>query len=114
MRPVTATGPAAATEPSDDVEERLAVFRGAANSASVRSDVYHAWFILRAYAPQDIEAIEVDASATDPARAQLLNELEPAFEHRGFIVLDRSTVQDPKDRPRVLLQTELDGTTSDN
>jgi len=114
VRPLETIADFMPIDPTDDNEERLALFRGAANSASVRSDVFHAWYILRAYAPQDIEGIAVDPMMTDEERAALLNDLEPQFEHRGFIVLDRSNVQDPTDRPRVLLQTELDGTTSDN
>jgi len=114
VRPMSVGGDVSPTEPVDDYEERLAVFRGMANSSSVRSDVYHAWFILRAYAPQDIEAITIDPMLPDRDRAALLNELTPEFEHRGFVVLDRSNVREPTDRPRVLIQTELDSTTASN
>jgi len=100
--------------PTDDPEERLSLFRAAANSASTRSDVFHAWYIVRAYSPAAIEAIEVPAGATDQERAELLNELEPAFERRGFVVLDRSNVAAPTDRPRIVQRVDLGSTGANN
>jgi|GEM_PF-2087907 len=101
-------------EPTDDPEERLAIFRAVSNVASTRSDVYHAWYILRAYSPAAIEAIEVGPSLTDMEKVELLNELEPVFERRELVVLDRSNVADPADRPRVIQRVELDATGADN
>lgn len=105
---------AVSLEGTDDVEERLAQFRAVANVAGTRSDVFHAYYILRAYAPQEIEAIAVSASASPLERAELLNELTPAFQRRGVVVLDRSNVALPTDRPRVLLRARLGLTSAGN
>lgn len=103
------------TEATDDVEERLALFRAVSNIATTRSDVYHAWYIARAYAPAAIEGVEVDPMlSTIDERAELLNDLPVAFEERGFLVLDRSNVRLPTDRPRILLRVVLDSTTAAN
>ncbi len=101
-------------DPTDDPEERLALFRAVSNVASTRSDVYHAWYIVRAYAPAAIESVTVEPGLSEQERADLLNDLPVAFEERGFLVLDRSNVSRPTDRPRVLLRTVLDSTTAAN
>jgi len=103
-------------DPVDDPEERLALARSALDIASTRSDVFTAWFILRAYDPEQIEAIPTDGVA--PAnRPMLLDEgmvdivespgLEPVYESRWLCVFDRSEVSSPVDRPRILLFVEL-------
>lgn len=94
-------------DPIDDAEERLAVFRAISNIATTRSDVFTAWFVVRAYDPRRIDAIEVPAGANQEERAQLLNQLEPTHESRWLAVFDRSNVRRPTDRPRVLLFTKL-------
>ncbi len=94
-------------DPIDDAEERLAVFRAVSNIVSARSDVYTAWFVIRAYDPRRIEAIEVPVAASNAERAALLNQLEPTHESRWLAVFDRSNVRTPTDRPKVLLFTRL-------
>ncbi len=94
-------------DPIDDAEERLAIFRAVSNIVSTRSDVYTAWFVVRAYDPRRIEAIEVPVSSSNIERAALLNQLEPTHESRWLAVFDRSNVKTPTDRPKVLLFTRL-------
>ncbi len=97
-----------ANEPADDAEERLALYRAISNIASTRSDVYIAWFVVRGYDPDVIESIQVE-DTNDPLEAMESEDPEftPAYESRWMVVLDRSNVRRPTDRPRVLLQVEL-------
>ncbi len=98
-----------AIEATDDVEERLAIFRAVSNLTSTRSDVYHVWYVARAYSPAAIEAVEVPPTLSSiEERAELLNDLPIAYEERGFVVLDRSNVRRPTDRPRVLMRVVLE------
>ncbi len=109
-------------EAIDDPEERLALYRALANIVSTRSDIFTAWYILRAYDPLDIESITIDTSIanTDEKIVDLMNPgspftpnpgdhrgLVPTFERRILVIFDRSNVRNPTDRPRILLQVEL-------
>ena len=108
-------------EASDDAEERLAIFRAISNIVSTRSDIFTAWYILRAYDPKDIEAITIPAGLSDeraivdlmnPNSPHALNSdthpgLLPAWERRILVIFDRSNVRRPTDRPKVLLLVEL-------
>ena len=103
-------------DPVDDPEERLALVRSALDIASVRSDVFTAWFIIRAYDPEQIEAIQAPNSIGETARAELMNPgsgavvspgLNPVYETRWLAVFDRSEIRRPNERPRVLLLVEL-------
>lgn len=99
--------------PSNDPEERLALFRAVSNLVSTRSDVYLAWFIVRGYSPDRIEQIQV-TDTTAEGIATLMDTEEgfrPVYETRWLAVLDRSNIQLPTDRPRVLLLVELPPTT---
>ncbi len=91
---------------TDDVEERLALFRAVSNIASTRSDVFTAWFMIRGYDPAAIEAIEVNGTSDEDINGYL-NQLVPTFEERWLAVFDRSNVRTPTDRPRVLLLVKL-------
>lgn len=99
--------------PTDDAEERLALYRAVSNIVSSRSDVFVAWFVLRGYDPEQIEKIQVQGG-NNPSDAQVrlaMNNAEtpfrPRYESRWLVVFDRSNVRKPTDRPRVLLKVEL-------
>jgi hypothetical protein len=103
-------------DPQDDPEERLALVRSALDIASTRSDVFTAYFILRAYNPEQIEVIQTQGSTDPQLLAELLDEaalpipspgLSPVYESRWMGVFDRSQVSRPNERPRVLLLVEL-------
>jgi hypothetical protein len=97
--------------PSDDPEERLAMFRALSNIVTQRSDVYIAWFVLRGYSPDVIEQIPTDGnSSVDIENAMNLPEFRPAYETRWLAVLDRSNVRTPLDRPELLMLVELPNT----
>jgi len=91
----------------DDLEERLALVRAISAVTSTRSDVFITWFVIRGYSPAAIEAIPVPADADEDEKAELLNQLEPAHESRWLVVLDRSNVRKPTDRPEIILLTQL-------
>lgn len=93
---------------SNDTEERLALFQAISNVVSTRSDVFTAWFVIRAYDPKAIEAIDTtEAGSDNNLRAALLNELSPAYESRWLVVFDRSNIRQPTDRPRIIMSVEL-------
>ena len=96
-------------KPTDDPEEKLAIFRSLANIVSTRSDVYLAWFVLRGYDPEVIESIKVaSANNVNDANAAMDSaDFRPAYESRWLVLLDRSNVKKPTDRPRILMKVEL-------
>lgn len=81
----------------NDFAERIQVLSALSNVASVRSDVFACWFIVRGYTQEDCENLGPD----DP--------MTPSVERRFLMVIDRSNVsslqKDPK--PRVILFKEL-------
>lgn len=95
------------TPPIDDPQERLALYSAVSNTVSTRSDVFTAWFVIRGYDPEAIEAIRVPGPPTDAELKQYMGMLRPKFEQRWLAVFDRSNVRRPTDRPRVLLLVEL-------
>jgi len=108
--------PAATFDPVDDAEERLALARSALDIAAARSDVFTAYFVLRAYNPEQIEVIQTSGIGDPVLLSQLLDEqgnpnpspgLRPIYESRWMGVFDRSVVTRPNQKPRVLLLVEL-------
>ncbi len=94
-------------DPDNDQEERLAFYRMVSNIVSTRSDVFTAWFVIRAYDPEAVEAIEVLTTPNSEDLRDLFEDLRPSFETRWIAVFDRSGVRKPTDRPRILLLAEL-------
>jgi hypothetical protein len=99
--------PTGLNDPTDDPEERLALYRAVSNLVSSRSDVYIAWFVIRGYDPDTIEGIKVNQGQEVSAMENDDPEFAPAYESRWLVVYDRSNVKRPTDRPRVILQAEL-------
>lgn len=91
--------------PANGQAQRIALYRALANIVETRSDVFGAWFIVRAYDPNVIESIRVDTS--DPLAAMEDERFTPAYESRWFVVYDRSSIDDPSDTPEILLQVQL-------
>ena len=96
-----------AADPTDDAEERLALYRAVSNLVSSRSDVFIAWFVIRGYDPDKIERIKVTTGSELDAMENEDPEFAPDYESRWLVVYDRSNVKRPTDRPRVILQAEL-------
>lgn len=91
-------------QPADDIEEKLAIFRGMVNCASTRSDVFLAWFIVRGYDPDLIESIEITGT---PENALNDERFVPTYESRWLCLFDRSNMVRPTDRPKLLMFVEL-------
>ncbi len=77
--------------------DKLAIGNALLNTVSVRSDIFTVYFLIHGYSPEDIEA--VDGRPQEP--------LIPSFAKRFAMVLDRSNVFSPGDKPRVLLLREV-------
>ncbi|MBL8764029.1 MAG: hypothetical protein JNM07_07150 [Phycisphaerae bacterium] len=80
---------------ADNPGERLALADAVLNSVTVRSDVYCVWFVVHGYTRADVEGID----QSEP--------LLPSVQRRYVMVLDRSNVKNPGDRPRVLMLREV-------
>lgn len=98
-----------AYNPVDDAEERLALFRALSNIVSSRSDVFIVTYVLRGYDPDQIESIDL-AAYPDPIEAMNDPLFTPRYETRRLLVVDRSNMTRPTDRPRILYETELPST----
>jgi hypothetical protein len=87
------------TEPvdplADEFDERLVLANAIAGSITVRSDVYAVWFVLHGYRESDCTGLATD----DP--------LIPSVSRRFLMVLDRSGVVNPGDKPDILLFREV-------
>jgi len=96
-------------DPTNDAEERLAVYRALSNIVTTRSDVFLAWFVIRGYDPQAIELIPTSGSADN--RLKSMDDprynFGPVYESRWLAVFDRSNVKRPTDRARVVMLLEV-------
>lgn len=79
----------------DDHDERLALTNGVLNSASVRSDYFACWFLVHGYQESDVKNLRPE----DP--------MVPTVARRFLMVVDRSNVVSPGQRPRVVLFKEV-------
>ena len=106
---LAAPDPVQSTNPVDDPEERLAIFRAVSNIVTTRSDVFLAWLVLRGYDPEPTERIPVTGTGNVALQQMDLQDtpFRPAYESRWLAVLDRSNVRRPTDRARVVLLIEL-------
>lgn len=76
-------------------QSELLLANAAMNPTSVRSDYFAVWFLLHGYRRSDVENL----SDTDP--------LVPSVARRFVMVVDRSNVIRPGDRPRIVLFREV-------
>ncbi|MCW5775282.1 MAG: hypothetical protein KIS87_02400 [Phycisphaeraceae bacterium] len=80
---------------ADDWAERLVIANAAMSSVSVRSDVFAVWFVLHGYQESDVKGLANDQPMT------------PSIARRFLMVVDRSNVVRPGDKPRILLFKEV-------
>ncbi|GIK17939.1 MAG: hypothetical protein DYG93_08385 [Leptolyngbya sp. PLA2] len=80
---------------ADDWAERLVIANAAMSSVSVRSDVFAVWFVLHGYQESDVKGLATDQPMT------------PSIARRFLMVVDRSNVVRPSDKPRILLFKEV-------
>lgn len=79
----------------NDYDEQLTIANAVLNSITTRSDVFCVWFVVHGYLPSDCEGLGAD----DP--------LVPSIARRYVMVVDRSNVTSPTDKPRILLFQEV-------
>lgn len=82
-------------EIDDDFDERLALANAALSSTNVRSDYFAVWFVMHGYRESDVNGLGND----DP--------LIPSVARRFLMVVDRSNVIEPGDKPRIVLFKEV-------
>ncbi|MEM7756304.1 MAG: hypothetical protein AAF297_11775 [Planctomycetota bacterium] len=74
----------------NDLDERLAIFNAVSNIATVRSDLYAVWFVVHGYRESDV----ANLLPSDP--------LIPSASGRYLMIVDRSNVTGPGDRPEIV------------
>jgi hypothetical protein len=79
----------------DDFDERLAIASAVMNSASIRSDIFAVWFIIHGYQESDTTGLTDE----DP--------LIPTIARRFVMVVDRSNVTQPGEKPKIVLFKEV-------
>lgn len=79
----------------DDYLEALASAAGVMNMTTTRSDFFAVWMVVQGFRESDVASLR----ANDP--------LVPSFKRRYLMVLDRSNVLEPGDRPRIVLTREI-------
>jgi hypothetical protein len=82
-------------EITDDYDERLALASAVMSSASVRSDIFAVWFLVHGYQESDVKGL----APQDP--------MVPSLARRFVMVVDRSNVTKPGDKPRIVLFKEV-------
>ncbi|MDX9911129.1 MAG: hypothetical protein RBS39_04790 [Phycisphaerales bacterium] len=82
----------------DDLEERLSLMNAVTPSLSVRSDYFAVWFVVHGYRESDVTGL-TGSRAKEP--------MTPSIKRRFLVIVDRSNVVQPGDRPRVLAFREL-------
>jgi hypothetical protein len=86
------------TEPGttiDDYGEKLSMANSVLNMISVRSDYYAVWFVVHGYRESDV----VNLRDEDP--------LVPSVQKRFLMVIDRTDVIKPGDKPKILVLKEV-------
>ncbi len=75
-------------------QDRLKVLAALGGSVTVRSDMYAAWFIIRGYSRSDLVVADDQPMA-------------PSVERRFLMLIDRSNVTRPGQKPRIVAMVEL-------
>jgi hypothetical protein len=82
-------------ETIDDYAERISMANGVLNTLSVRSDYFAVWFVVHGYRESDVANLRPE----DP--------LIPSVKKRFLMVVDRSNVIEPSDKPKILVFKEI-------
>ncbi len=89
------TDPGDPSENMDDYAERLAMANSVLNTISVRSDYYAVWFLVHGYQESDVANLRPE----DP--------LIPSVAKRYLMIVDRTNVIEPGDKPKILVLKEV-------
>ncbi len=79
----------------DDYAEKISMANAVLNTISVRSDYFAVWFVLHGYQESDVKNLRLE----DP--------LVPSIRKRFLMVVDRTNVIEPGDKPNILVFKEL-------
>jgi hypothetical protein len=79
----------------NDYDEKLAIATAAMNTTTVRSDIFAVWFVVHGYQPSDVEIADPNTP------------IVPTIARRYLMVVDRSNVVRPGDKPRILMLQEV-------
>ena len=79
----------------DDYAERISMANAVLNTISVRSDFFAVWFVVHGYQESDVANLRPE----DP--------LVPSIKKRFLMVVDRTNVVEPGDKPKILLMKEI-------
>jgi len=79
----------------DDYAEKLSMADSVLNTLSVRSDYFAVWFVIQGYQESDVANLRPE----DP--------LIPSLKKRYLMVVDRTNVIKPGDKPKILVLKEL-------
>ncbi len=79
----------------DDYAEKISMANSVLNTISVRSDYFAVWFVLHGYQESDVANLRPE----DP--------LVPSIKKRFLMVVDRTNVIEPGDKPNILVFKEL-------
>jgi hypothetical protein len=103
-----ATGsPAKPALAEDSYEQKLAIANSVLPSVSVRSDVFAVTFVVHGYTPDDVEGLRAGFSAADASDPAVSAPMNPTVKKRFVMVVDRSNVTAPGQKPRVLMLEEV-------
>jgi hypothetical protein len=86
----------------DSYEEKLIIANALLNTVSVRSDIFCAYFVLNGYQQSDIDGLSNVAG-----EAGFDQPMVPTLKRRYMMVVDRSNVTKPGDKPKILMFQEL-------
>jgi hypothetical protein len=78
----------------DDYDEKLSIANAILNSVTVRSDIFCVWFVVNGYTPEDVQ---VDDGFP----------LVPSIARRYVMVVDRSNVDSPTTKPKIVMFREV-------
>ncbi len=79
----------------DDYAEKISMANSVLNTISVRSDYFAVWFVVHGYQESDVKNLRPE----DP--------LVPSIKKRFLMVVDRTNVIEPGDKPNILVFKEL-------
>ncbi|MEO1583648.1 MAG: hypothetical protein AAFR96_03625 [Planctomycetota bacterium] len=79
----------------DDYDEQLIQINMLANAVTTHSDYFAAWMVIHGFEDDDVADLQDD----EPMR--------PSFRARYLLILDRTTVAERGDRPRVLAKLQV-------
>jgi len=104
------------TKAAANYESRLAVLAALSETATVRSDTFCIWFTVEGYTPEDVAGtfgLPLFGDGTSNGdlggfnNSLLARTVTPTLKRRYVMILDRSNVIRPGDKPKVLSLQEL-------